>query len=103
MWQQELGGRVTHRFEPVMLALALLVIPVVLVEESDAANGVKVAAAAANWLIWVGFLAELLFVLWVAPRKLAAVRAHRLEVAIVLLTPPFLPHVFFASLRLARL
>jgi voltage-gated potassium channel len=85
-----------------MLVLALLVIPVVLVEESSAPPGLKVAAAAVNWLIWIEFLTELLFVLWVAPRKLAALRAHWLEVAIVVVTPPFVPRAL-ASLRLARL
>jgi voltage-gated potassium channel len=102
MWQQEASGRVTHRFEPVMLGLALLVIPVVLVEESAVPHGLKVAAAAANWLIWTGFVVELIFVLWVAPRKRAALQAHWIEAAIVVVTPPFLPRVL-ASLRLARL
>jgi voltage-gated potassium channel len=102
MWQQEASGRVTHRFEPVMLVLALLVILVVLIEESAAPQGVKAGAAAVNWLIWTGFLAELMFVLLVAPRKLAALRAHWLEAAIVVVTPPFFPRVL-ASLRLARL
>lgn len=85
-----------------MLALALLVIPVVLIEESHVPHGLKAAAVAANWLIWLGFLAELIFVLAVAQRKRAALRAHWLEVAIVVLTPPFVSGLL-ASLRLARL
>jgi voltage-gated potassium channel len=102
MWRQEPNGRVTHRLEPLMLALALLVIPVVLIEESHVSRGLKDAAAVVNWLIWLGFLAELIFVLAVAPRRAAALRAHWLEVAIVILTPPFVPRVLH-SLRLARL
>jgi voltage-gated potassium channel len=88
-----------------MLGLTLLVIPVVLIEESDAPDGVETAAAAVNWLIWVGFLAELIFVLYVAERKRAALRAHWLEAAIVVLTPPFLPTLLrmFRFARLTRL
>jgi voltage-gated potassium channel len=102
VWRQEPDGRITHQLEPLMLALALLVIPVVLVEESHAPPGAKDAAAAVNWIIWVGFLAELVFVVAVAPRKFAALRAHWLEVAIVVVTPPFFPRALH-SLRLARL
>ena len=85
-----------------MLALALLVLPVVLVEESHAPAPLRSAAAVANWLIWLVFAAELLFVVAVAPRKRRALRAHRLELAIVVLTPPFLPRVF-SFLRAARM
>ncbi len=65
-----------------MFLLALLVVPVVLIEESKAPSAVKTGASVANWLIWVGFTVELLFVLKVAPRKRAALRAHWLELAI---------------------
>jgi voltage-gated potassium channel len=53
-------------------------------------------------LIWSVFVAELAFVLIVAPRKKAALRAHWLDVAIVLFTAPPLGR-FLASLRLVRL
>jgi voltage-gated potassium channel len=102
MWRQDPDGRVAHRFEPLMLALALLVVPVVLVEESRAPRAAKLAAAGANWVIWVGFATELVLLLWVAPRKRAALRAQWLEAVIVLLTPPFLPRLF-SYLRTARL
>lgn len=39
-------------------------------------------------MIWATFAAELAFVLWVAPRKRAALRAHWLDVAIVVVTVP---------------
>lgn len=48
------------------------------------------------------FVAELAFVLTVAPRKLAALRAHWLDTAIVLVTSPFFGELL-ASLRLVRL
>jgi voltage-gated potassium channel len=102
MWRQAENGRVIHSFEPLMLVLALLVVPVVLVEESHSPQAVKAAAGAANWVIWLGFATELVLVLWVAPQRRAALRAYWLEVLIVLLTPPFLPRLF-SYLRAARL
>jgi len=66
---------------------------VVLAAESDASHGLELAADAANWVIWVGFLVAVVFVLWVAPRKLAALRAHWLEAVTVVVTPPFFPRV----------
>jgi voltage-gated potassium channel len=99
------SGRVRHRLEWLMLALALLVIPVVLIEESNGPSTLKAAASAANWVIWTAFLLELVAVLIVAPRKRAALKAHWLETLIVVITPPFLPGVFsaFRGARLIRL
>jgi voltage-gated potassium channel len=101
MWRQEDDGRIVHALEPLMLALALLALPVVVVEESPAPAALRSAAAAANWVIWAGFAVELLVLVGVAPRKREMLRAHWLELAIVLVTPPFLPRVGF--LRAARI
>jgi hypothetical protein len=75
----------------------------VLVIDTDAkSGGWQTFATAANWVIWAIFLVELVFVLVVAPRKAAALRAHWLETALVLVTVPALGS-FLSSLRLARL
>ena len=102
LWQQTAAGRVLHRFEPAVLGLALLVIPVVLIEEASDREPWATIALVGNWIIWAGFAAELLFILLVAPRRLAALRAHWLDVAIVVVTVPFLPSLL-AALRLLRL
>ena len=60
------------------------------------------AAFAANWVIWSLFVAELVFILSVAPRKAAALKAHWLDVTIVVVTAPLFGR-FLASLRLVRL
>jgi hypothetical protein len=101
-WQQLPNGRVTHSLEWAIVALALLVIPVILIEESHPSAAWRDVAAVGNWVIWLGFAAELTFVLKVAPRKKAALRAHWLDVAIVILTMPFLP-ALLSFLRLTRL
>ena len=101
-WRQLPNGRVTHSLEWAIVGLALLVIPVVLIEESHPSPVMRDVAAVGNWIIWLGFAAELTFVLRVAPRKRAALRAHWLDVAIVILTAPVLP-ALLSFLRLTRL
>jgi voltage-gated potassium channel len=101
-WQQLPNGRVTHSLEWAIVVLALLVVPVILIEESHGSETWRNVATAGNWVIWLGFAAELSFVLKVAPRKKAALRAHWLDVAIVVLTAPFLP-ALLSFLRLTRL
>ena len=101
-WRQLPNGRVTHSLEWAIIGLALLVVPVVLIESSDLSGAWDVAALVGNWIIWLGFTVELAFVLTVAQRKREALRAHWLDVAIVILTVPFVP-ALLASLRLARL
>jgi voltage-gated potassium channel len=101
-WEQLPNGRVRHPFEPLILVLALLVIPVVLIEETASNERWLTLATVGNWIIWVGFTAELFFVLYVAGRKRAAARAHWLDITIVVLTVPILPSAL-ATLRLVRL
>ncbi len=84
-----------------MLAATLALIPV-LILEADASGKWETAAWAANWVIWAVFAIELAAVLIVAQRKGAALRAHWLDVAIVVLTIPLFGK-FLSSLRLVRL
>jgi voltage-gated potassium channel len=102
VWQQLPSGRVTHRFEPVVLAATLALIPVFVIEAEAKSDRAKDVAFAANWLIWLIFAAELAFILAVAPRKAAALRAHWLDAVIVVVTVPAFG-AFLSSLRLVRL
>jgi voltage-gated potassium channel len=90
--------RIERRFEIPVLIAALLVIPVIVIEQSDLSDLWKLLATVLNWLIWLVFLAELVTLLAVAPNRWAWLRRHPLELAIVVLTPPFLP----TSLQAAR-
>lgn len=102
MWQQLDSGRVTHHFEWVILVATLAVIPVMVIELEASSSGWRTVAFAANWAIWALFVAELVFILTVAPRKRAALRAHWVDVLIIVLTAPLFGR-FLASLRLVRL
>lgn len=101
MWAQDESGRVHTPLEPLVLAATLALIPV-LILEADSSGTWKTASFIANWLIWAVFALELAMVMTVAVRKRAALRAHWLDVAIVVLTIPFFGELL-SSLRLLRL
>jgi voltage-gated potassium channel len=100
MWKQEESGRVRTPLEPVVLAATLALIPV-LILQADASGGWLTVAFAANWVIWGVFAVELAAILIVAERKRAALRAHWLDAAIVVLTVPLLSQAL-SSLRFFR-
>lgn len=97
--------RIARAFEPIVLVAALLVIPVIAVEQSDLREPWPTVAAVTNWLIWLVFLAELVVMLAVAHDRTRWLREHPLDVALVVLTPPFMPSSLqaFRALRLLRL
>jgi voltage-gated potassium channel len=97
--------RVERGFEKPMLVAALLVIPVIAIEESSLDDPWRTLAAVANWAIWIAFAVELVVMLWVTPRRRGWLRSHPLEVAIVVLTPPFMPALLqgFRGVRLLQL
>ncbi len=96
---------IAKRFELPVLIAALLVIPVIVVEQSDWGDPWTTLGVIVNWLIWLVFLAEVVTLIAVAPKKSVWLRQHPLELAIVVLTPPFLPTSLQALrvFRLARL
>jgi voltage-gated potassium channel len=81
-----------------LLVAALLTIPAIAVEQSDTGGALATVGTALNWTIWLAFVAEIVVMLAVVPDRRAWLRAHPLEVAIVVLTPPVLP----AGLQAAR-
>jgi voltage-gated potassium channel len=81
-----------------MLVAALLVVPAIAIEQSDAGQPWDTIALAINWATWLAFLIEAVLMLRVVDDRWRWVRDHPLEVAIVLVTPPFLP----PSLQAAR-
>jgi voltage-gated potassium channel len=94
----ERAERIKARFEWPMIAAALLVIPTIALEQSNVGEPWDTTATVLNWTIWTAFAAELVAMLAVVPDRRRYLRTHPLDVAIVVLTPPFLP----ASLQAAR-
>ena len=102
MWEQDESGRVKHPFEPVILGATLAMIPVIIIQADATSDAWRTFAQVANWMIWAVFAAEIAFVLIVAPRKMAALRAHWLDAAIVFVTVPAYGRLL-SSLRAVRL
>ncbi len=96
------AARLDKLFQTPIFIAALLVIPVIVIEQAHVSHGVKTFGAALNWVIWAAFAAELIVMLAVVPDRMGWLRAHPLEVAIVLLTPPLLP-ASLQALRMFRL
>lgn len=94
----ERARRIEHRMELPLLVAALLTIPAIAIEQSSVGEPWDTLAVVLNWTIWLAFLGELVVTLAVVRDRGKWLRSHPLEVAVVILTPPFLP----ASLQAAR-
>lgn len=101
----EHSERIARRFDIPMLVAALLVVPVIAIEESSLGDPWRLLATVLNWAIWIAFATEVVVMLAVVPSRWAWIRSHPLEVFIVLVTPPFVPAGLGATraLRLLRL
>jgi voltage-gated potassium channel len=97
-------GGIEHRAEPLMLVLALLVIPALVLEASHSMAATR-AGFALNVVIWAGFAVELAFVLIVSQHRRRTLRAHWLDAVIVVLSVPFVPSLLQGArmIRLLRL
>jgi voltage-gated potassium channel len=91
-----------RRLDIVLLVAAVAVIPVILIEQSHAGQGWKTAAAVANWVIWILFAGEAALMLGFSADRRGWAERHKLELAVVVLTPPLLP-AGLQALRVLRL
>lgn len=84
--------------------LALLVIPVLVVEDRATSPALRYAAAVLNWVIWLAFAADF-GIRWAADRRWRFVRENWFDVALIVLTPPVLPESLqsIRALRVLRL
>lgn len=76
-------------FEKPLLVGAVLTIPATILEFSRVSGSLHTLGTVLNWVIWLAFLAELLALVIVVPNKGAYLLRHTLDLAIVVLAPPF--------------
>lgn len=86
------------RLEAPLLVASLLTIPAIAIEESSLTGAWDTFAVVLDWLIWLAFLLEAVVMLSLVSNRGRWLREHPLDVAILVLTPPFLP----AALQAAR-
>jgi voltage-gated potassium channel len=97
----ERSDRIMRRLEfPVMVA-ALLVIPFIVIEEGNYGQPWDAVGVLLNWGTWLVFVAEAVVMLSVVPDRWRWIASHPIDVAVIVLTPPFL--VALAPVRLLRL
>jgi voltage-gated potassium channel len=98
----ERSERIERRLEPLIIVATLLVVPVLLLQRANVDEPWRTIANVGDWVTWLVFLAELVIMLAVVPSRRRWLATHPLDVAIVVLTPPFLTAAL-TSMRLLRL
>ena len=94
------------RVQMIMTVLALLIIPLLIVESQATDPTVLLLTWVANTLIWLAFVAEYIWGLVSAERKWEFVRSNWFDLAIILLSPPlYVPEALqgVRALRILRL
>jgi voltage-gated potassium channel len=96
------------RLEIPLLLASVLTIPAIAIEESSLGRPWDTIALVLDWVIWLAFVGEAIAMLAVVENRKRWLREHPLDLAIVVLTPPFLPPALqaarvFRLLRVMRL
>lgn len=97
----ERSERIARRLEIPVTIAALLVIPVLILQDPHRGEPWSTLGDVLDWVSWLTFAGEVVVMLAVVPDRRAWLRSHPLEIAIVLLAPPLF--ATFQSLRLLRL
>jgi voltage-gated potassium channel len=101
----ESASRAKRRFEAPVLIAALLVVPVIIIEEREPSEAWLQVANVANWAIWAAFFLEYVTVVSLAEDRWSYTKSAWLDVFIIVVSFPLLPALFAISrlLRLTRL
>jgi voltage-gated potassium channel len=94
----ERSERWARRFELPLLIAALLVIPMLVLDQAELGEPWDTIETVLDWGTWLAFFVELVVMMRVVPDKKRWLREHPIDVAVTILSPPVLP----ASLAAAR-
>lgn len=106
------GRRVLVKMRLPLAAIALLVVPALILEDRTTSATLRYLCNVVNWFVWLAFVTEFLVGCAVAHSARRFLRASWFNLTVILLSPPFLvPEVFqavrglraFRILRLFRL
>jgi voltage-gated potassium channel len=99
---QDHAARWERRFSLPVIVAALATVPLLIVDESHPGQPWRGVVDVGDWVVWLVFAAELVVMLAMSRgARVRYLRDHPLEVAIVVLTPPFLS-LAVQSIRVAR-
>ena len=98
----ERSERWQRRFNIPVIVAALATVPLLLLEQSHHGEPLQTILQVCDWIVWGVFALELAVMLAVAPARWNYLRAHPLQVSIVVLTVPFWSTAL-QSLRVLRL
>jgi voltage-gated potassium channel len=93
IWHSK-SGRVHHRFELLVLALTLLMLPAVLIQDSSLHAPWAEVADGLGAIVWLVFVIELAVTLHHAPNRRATLRAHWADLIVVLVIFPLWAPLF---------
>jgi len=85
-----------------MVIAALLVIPLLVIEESELGQPWQTVGNVLNWGTWLAFLFEFVVMMVVSPSRWSWIKRYPIDVAALVLSPPFLPGGL-AGVRVLRL
>src|SRR5690349_202717 len=94
--------RIQDAFEWPMVVAALLVIPLLIIDGGDYGQPWETIGVILNWGTWLAFVTEAVVMVWVTPRAWVWIRQHPIDIAVIFLSPPFIPSSL-AGARLFRL
>jgi voltage-gated potassium channel len=105
--REERARRIQERLEWPVVVAALLTVPILVIQESDFGEPWGAVATVLNWVTWLTFFGEAVVMLSVVPDRRKWLRSHVLDLAVVVLTPPFAPQAWqngrlFRLVRLLR-
>jgi voltage-gated potassium channel len=97
----ERTARWERRFNVPVIVAALATIPLLVLEQGNPGEPLRNILQVCDWIVWGIFALELAVMLAIAPSRKGYIRAHPLDVAVVVLTPPFLS-LALQSIRVLR-
>ncbi len=100
--QDARSRRWERRFDVPILVAALLTIPLVILQPQHLGSPWDTVLTVFDWLTWGVFAVEVVVMLVIVPHRWRWLADHPIDVAVVVVTPPFLA-VAVKSLRLLRI
>lgn len=82
--------------------LALAVVPALIIEDRTTSESVRRTAITINWVAWLAFVTEFLVRLALATHRWRYVRYAWFDLALIVITPPFLVPDFLQGARSIR-